>query len=83
MFAVDNIADIVARMQAHGADLVGEVADYEDVYRLCYSVAPTASSSRSPKNSAKPTPSTCPEGARNDRCIHPSATSATESAGSV
>ena len=36
MFAVDDIDDVVARMQAHGAELVGEVAQYEDVYRLCY-----------------------------------------------
>ncbi len=27
--------DVVARLRAHGADLVGEVAQYEDVYRLC------------------------------------------------
>ncbi len=27
---------VVARMRAHGAELVGEVAQYEDVYRLCY-----------------------------------------------
>ncbi|HEY3670225.1 MAG TPA: VOC family protein [Acidimicrobiia bacterium] len=36
MFAVDDIDDVVARMQAHGRKLVGEVAQYEDVYRLCY-----------------------------------------------
>ena len=36
MFAVDDIDDVVARLQAHGAELVGEVAQYEDVYRLCY-----------------------------------------------
>jgi predicted enzyme related to lactoylglutathione lyase len=36
MFAVDDIDDVVARLRAHGADLVGEVAQYEDVYRLCY-----------------------------------------------
>ena len=36
MFAVDDIDDVVARMQAHGAELVGEVAQYEDMYRLCY-----------------------------------------------
>lgn len=36
MFAVDDIDEVVARMQAHGAELVGEVAQYEDVYRLCY-----------------------------------------------
>jgi catechol 2,3-dioxygenase-like lactoylglutathione lyase family enzyme len=36
MFAVDNIEDVLARLQAHGAELVGEVVRYEDSYRLCY-----------------------------------------------
>jgi catechol 2,3-dioxygenase-like lactoylglutathione lyase family enzyme len=36
MFAVDDIDDVVARLRAHGAELVGDVAQYEDVYRLCY-----------------------------------------------
>jgi predicted enzyme related to lactoylglutathione lyase len=36
MFAVDDIEDVLARLQAHGAELVGEVAQYEDMYRLCY-----------------------------------------------
>lgn len=36
MFAVDDIDDVVARLGAYGADLVGEVAQYEDQYRLCY-----------------------------------------------
>jgi catechol 2,3-dioxygenase-like lactoylglutathione lyase family enzyme len=36
MFAVDDIAAVLARLQAHGVQLVGEVVDYEDVYRLCY-----------------------------------------------
>ena len=36
MFAVDDIDDVVARLRAHGADLLGEVAQYEDSYRLCY-----------------------------------------------
>ena len=36
MFAVDNIEDVLARLQAHGAELVGEVVQYEDAYRLCY-----------------------------------------------
>jgi catechol 2,3-dioxygenase-like lactoylglutathione lyase family enzyme len=36
MFAVDDVDDVVARLQAHGGELVGEVAQYEDVYRLCY-----------------------------------------------
>jgi catechol 2,3-dioxygenase-like lactoylglutathione lyase family enzyme len=36
MFAVDDIEDVVARLRAHGAELVGEVAQYEDIYRLCF-----------------------------------------------
>jgi catechol 2,3-dioxygenase-like lactoylglutathione lyase family enzyme len=36
MFAVDDIDDAVARLRAHGAELVGELARYEDSYRLCY-----------------------------------------------
>jgi catechol 2,3-dioxygenase-like lactoylglutathione lyase family enzyme len=36
MFAVDDIEDILARLRAHGAELVGEIVQYEDTYRLCY-----------------------------------------------
>ena len=36
MFAVDDIEDVLGRLQAHGAELVGEVVQYEDSYRLCY-----------------------------------------------
>jgi catechol 2,3-dioxygenase-like lactoylglutathione lyase family enzyme len=36
MFAVDDVDDTVARLRAHGAELVGEIAQYEDVYRLCF-----------------------------------------------
>jgi catechol 2,3-dioxygenase-like lactoylglutathione lyase family enzyme len=36
MFAVDDIDAAVAGLRAHGAELVGEVAQYEDIYRLCY-----------------------------------------------
>jgi catechol 2,3-dioxygenase-like lactoylglutathione lyase family enzyme len=36
MFAVDDIDDTLARLRKHGAELVGEVVQYEDVYRLCY-----------------------------------------------
>jgi catechol 2,3-dioxygenase-like lactoylglutathione lyase family enzyme len=36
MFAVDDIEDVLARLRTHGAELVGEVAQYEDSYRLCY-----------------------------------------------
>jgi catechol 2,3-dioxygenase-like lactoylglutathione lyase family enzyme len=43
MFAVDDIDEVVARMLAHGAELIGEVAQYEDVYRLCYLRGPGGS----------------------------------------
>ncbi|GIJ70896.1 VOC family protein [Virgisporangium ochraceum] len=36
MFAVDDLDDTVARLRARGADLVGAVARYEDLYLLCY-----------------------------------------------
>ena len=36
MFAVDDIDDVVARLRTHGAELVGEIAQYEDIYRLCF-----------------------------------------------
>jgi catechol 2,3-dioxygenase-like lactoylglutathione lyase family enzyme len=36
MFTVESVDDTVARLRAHGAELIGEVAQYEDKYRLCY-----------------------------------------------
>jgi catechol 2,3-dioxygenase-like lactoylglutathione lyase family enzyme len=36
MFAVEDIDDTLARLRKRGAQLVGEVVQYEDVYRLCY-----------------------------------------------
>jgi catechol 2,3-dioxygenase-like lactoylglutathione lyase family enzyme len=36
MFAVEDIEDVLARLRAHGAELVGELEQYEDSYRLCY-----------------------------------------------
>ena len=36
MFAVTEIDDVVARLRKHGAELIGEVTQYEDMYRLCY-----------------------------------------------
>lgn len=36
MFAVDDIAATVAGLRARGAELVGELVQYEDTYRLCY-----------------------------------------------
>jgi catechol 2,3-dioxygenase-like lactoylglutathione lyase family enzyme len=35
-FVVDDIDAVVASARAHGAELVGEVERYEDIYRLCY-----------------------------------------------
>jgi catechol 2,3-dioxygenase-like lactoylglutathione lyase family enzyme len=36
MFAVDDIEDVLARLQVHGAELMGGLEQYEDSYRLCY-----------------------------------------------
>jgi catechol 2,3-dioxygenase-like lactoylglutathione lyase family enzyme len=36
MFTVDDVDDVVARLRSHGAELVGEIAQYEDIYRLCF-----------------------------------------------
>lgn len=36
MFAVDDVDEVIARLRTHGAELVGEVVQYEDAYRLCY-----------------------------------------------
>ncbi len=36
MFAVDDLDGVVARLRAHGAELVGEVVQYEDTYRVAY-----------------------------------------------
>jgi len=36
MFAVEDIDDVVARLRSHGGELVGEIAQYEDFYRLCF-----------------------------------------------
>jgi len=35
-FVVDAVDDVLSRLRAHGAELVGEVAQYEDIYRYCY-----------------------------------------------
>ena len=40
MFTVESVDDTVARLRANGAELVGEVAQYEDRYRLCYMRGP-------------------------------------------
>lgn len=37
MFLVDDLADVVDRLRSrHGAELVGEIAQYEEIYRLCF-----------------------------------------------
>jgi catechol 2,3-dioxygenase-like lactoylglutathione lyase family enzyme len=36
MFAVEDLDDTLARLRSHGAELVAEVVQYEDMYRLCY-----------------------------------------------
>jgi catechol 2,3-dioxygenase-like lactoylglutathione lyase family enzyme len=36
MFAVEDIDDVVARLRRHGAELLDEIAQYEDAYRLCF-----------------------------------------------
>ena len=36
MFAVDDIDAALAGLRTHGAELIGEVVQYEDSYRLCY-----------------------------------------------
>jgi predicted enzyme related to lactoylglutathione lyase len=36
MFAVDSLDDTLARLRARGAKLVGDIVQYEHVYRLCY-----------------------------------------------
>ncbi|MET9954361.1 VOC family protein [Streptomyces sp. NPDC006339] len=41
MFAVDDLDDTLARLRPHGAELLGEVARYKDLYRLCYLRGPS------------------------------------------
>jgi catechol 2,3-dioxygenase-like lactoylglutathione lyase family enzyme len=40
MFAVDDIDDVVARLRSHGGELLDEIAQYEDAYRLCFMRGP-------------------------------------------
>jgi catechol 2,3-dioxygenase-like lactoylglutathione lyase family enzyme len=42
MFAVDDLDETLERLRRHGAELVGEVMQYEDSYRLCYVRGPEA-----------------------------------------
>ena len=41
MFAVDDIGDTVARLGTHGAELLGDIAQYEDIFLLCYLRGPS------------------------------------------
>ena len=36
MFTVEDLDEVISRLQKHGAELVGEVVNYQGVYRLCY-----------------------------------------------
>ena len=36
MFAVEELDEVLSRLQKRGAELFGEVVNYQDVYRLCY-----------------------------------------------
>ena len=40
MFAVEGIDDVVARLRGHGAELLDEIAQYDDLYRLCFMRGP-------------------------------------------
>ncbi len=40
MFAVDSVDETIARLRGYGGELIGEVAQYEDLYRLCYMRGP-------------------------------------------
>jgi predicted enzyme related to lactoylglutathione lyase len=40
MFLVDDVEDTVERLRGHGGELVGEIAQYKDIYRLCFLRSP-------------------------------------------
>jgi catechol 2,3-dioxygenase-like lactoylglutathione lyase family enzyme len=40
MFTVDDVDDVVARLREHGGELVGEIVQYENAYKLCFLRAP-------------------------------------------
>jgi hypothetical protein len=54
MFTVEDIEDVLARLRTHGAELVGEVEQYEDKYRLCYVRGPECIIVALPSSSAEP-----------------------------
>ena len=40
MFSVESVDDTVEALRVHGGELIGEVVQYEDKYRLCYMRGP-------------------------------------------
>lgn len=56
MFAVDDVDDTLARLREHGAELVGDVVQYEQSYRLCYVRGPKDCSSGSPRSFGSSSP---------------------------
>lgn len=40
MFAVEDVDDVVTRLHRHGAELLDEIAQYENQYRLCFMRGP-------------------------------------------
>jgi catechol 2,3-dioxygenase-like lactoylglutathione lyase family enzyme len=40
MFMVDGLDDVVARLRGHGAEILDEIVQYEDLYRLCFMRGP-------------------------------------------
>src|SRR5947208_8401873 len=56
MFAVDDLDDTLARLRRHGAQLVDEVVQYEDVYRLCYVRGPEGAQTSFPNTGASESP---------------------------
>ena len=53
MFTVEDIDDTLARLCKRGAQLIGEVVQFEDANRLCYIRGPKGFSSGLPKNSGE------------------------------
>jgi catechol 2,3-dioxygenase-like lactoylglutathione lyase family enzyme len=52
-FSVDAVDDVLDRLRARGAELVGEVAQYEDIYRCCYVRGPAGVIMGWPRSSAE------------------------------
>jgi catechol 2,3-dioxygenase-like lactoylglutathione lyase family enzyme len=70
MFAVEDIDETLQRLRKRGAQLVGEVVQYKDAYRLCYIRGLKGFSSDSPKNPAERNtkPTTKSDQCRQARC---------------